>query len=175
MKISVLKQPDVFVREEIDDLKETGKINSGLREENGTIGSSCLSHNSYQPLTVIGLLVPKPDPTQNFPSHGPHLGCNAAKVLGVKEEVYRLPLQTLLGEGGWWVDCWEQNLKGKTRPEEADTQWAAESIRRKNTELRNQVPGFLSHERVIYLRPSHIICKIGRSLGKDDPYHLFSP
>lgn len=98
MKILVLKQPDVFVREEIDDLKEAGKINVGLREENGTIGSSCLSHSSYQPLTVIGLLVPKPDPTQHFPSHGPHLGCNDAKVLGVKE-VYRPPLQMLLGEG----------------------------------------------------------------------------
>lgn len=29
MKISVLKQPDVFVREEIDDLKETGGYKPG--------------------------------------------------------------------------------------------------------------------------------------------------
>lgn len=78
MKISVLKQPDVFVREEIDDLKETGKINLGLREENGSVGSSCLSHNSDQPLMIV-LFVPKPDPTQHFPSQGSHLGCKAAK------------------------------------------------------------------------------------------------
>lgn len=43
MKISVLKQPDVFVREEIDDLKEMGKINLGVWEENGMAGSPCLS------------------------------------------------------------------------------------------------------------------------------------
>lgn len=30
IKISVWKQPDVFVREEIDDLKETGRVSSGL-------------------------------------------------------------------------------------------------------------------------------------------------
>lgn len=29
IKISVWKQPDVFVREEIDDLKETGRVSSG--------------------------------------------------------------------------------------------------------------------------------------------------
>lgn len=29
MKISVLKQPDVFVGEEIDDLKTAGRISSG--------------------------------------------------------------------------------------------------------------------------------------------------
>lgn len=73
MKISVLKQPDVFVRKEIDDLKEAGRINSGLGEENGTAGSSCLSHSPYQPHHDY-LLVPKPDPTQHFPSHW---GCSA--------------------------------------------------------------------------------------------------
>lgn len=46
-------------------------------------------------------------------------------------------------------------------PDEADTQCAAESIRRKNSEVRNQVPGFLSQELVICLRPNHIICIIG--------------
>lgn len=95
MKISVLKQPDVFVREEIDELKETGRINLGLGEENGTAGSSCLSHSSYQPLTTISLLVPKPDPTQHFPSRGSHLGCSAANGLGVEGDAHHLPLQTL--------------------------------------------------------------------------------
>lgn len=101
MKISVLKQPDVFVREEIDDLKEMGGINLGLWEENGTAGSSHLSHDSYQPLTMISLLVSEPDPTQHFPSRGSHLGCNAATGLGVKEEVRRLPLQIQRGERRW--------------------------------------------------------------------------
>lgn len=86
MKISVLKQPDVFVREAIDDLKEMGRRNLGVWEENGTAGTSCLSHKSYQPLTMISLLVPKPDPTQHFPSQSPHLGCNALKVWELRNE-----------------------------------------------------------------------------------------
>lgn len=73
MKISVLKPPDVFVKEEIDDLKETGRRKSRLGEENGTAGSPCLSHSSYQPLTTVSLLVPEPDPTKLFPSPGSHL------------------------------------------------------------------------------------------------------
>lgn len=42
MKISVLKQPDVFVREETDDLKQTERINPGRREKNGAAESSWL-------------------------------------------------------------------------------------------------------------------------------------
>lgn len=54
-----------------------------------------VSHKSYQALTMINLLVRKPEPTQHFPSQSSHLGYNTAKGLGVKEEVHHLPLQTL--------------------------------------------------------------------------------
>lgn len=121
MKISVLKQPDVFVRKEIDDLKEARRINPGLGEENGTAGSSCLSHSSYQPLTMISLLVPKPDPTQHFPSHW---GCRAAQR---EARSWRLSppsstADTESGRGGGW----KQTSQGRISPQESDTQWAAE-------------------------------------------------
>lgn len=51
MKISVLKLPDVSVREEIDDLKETGKINLG----------------SEKKMVVSGAHVSLPVPTNHSP------------------------------------------------------------------------------------------------------------
>lgn len=92
MKISVLKQPDVFVRKEIDDLKEAGRINSGLREENGTAGSSCLSHSPYEPLTMITYLCQSQTPLSIFLPTG-------AAVLGVKDTARHVPPQTP-GVGG---------------------------------------------------------------------------
>lgn len=62
---------------------------------------------------------------------------------------------------------------GRAGPDDADTQQAAESSRN-NTEHKNQGPGFLSHEFVISLSPSHMICKT-RSFEQVIPNVFLAP